>query len=142
MRHLRPSSRSSSTDLCASKTLYADGGQQVKHYESRWLVRFATFCSISIAALLLIGSILLLYYVQTPNARLGLVLAFIVLFAVGVSISTAATRDSIFASTAAYAAVLVVFVSGNLGVTNTGSLSGRVVGTGLVYNVSLTGSFG
>lgn len=77
--------------------------------------------STAIAAILLIGSILTLYFVTNPDARLALVISFIVLFALGLSLSTAATRDSIFAATAAYAAVLVVFVSGNLGNANTSS---------------------
>lgn len=71
-------------------------------------------CSIGIAAILLIGSILALYFVENQDARLSLVIIFIVLFAIGLSISTGCSRDSLFAATAAYAAVLVVFVSGNL----------------------------
>jgi uncharacterized membrane protein len=62
----------------------------------------------------MIGSILALYFVTDQDARLGLVIAFVVLFAIGLSICTGASRDSIFAGTAAYAAVLIVFVSGNL----------------------------
>ena len=73
-----------------------------------------------IATVHLIGSILALYFVTDPDARLALVILFIVLFALGLSISTGATRDSIFAATAAYTAVLVVFVSGNLGNARTG----------------------
>jgi hypothetical protein len=72
-------------------------------------------CSVFIAALLLIGSILALYFVNNPDARLGIVLAFIVLFASGLSIDSSASRDAVFAATAAYAAVLIVYVSGNPG---------------------------
>jgi hypothetical protein len=72
------------------------------------------FCSTAFAAVLLIGSILALYFVTDQDARLGLVITFVVLFAIGLSICTGATRDSVFAGTAAYAAVLIVFVSGNL----------------------------
>lgn len=73
-----------------------------------------TALSITIAAFLLTCPIVILYFVTNPNARLGLVITFIVLFALGLSLSTSANRDSIFGATAAYAAVLVVFVSGNL----------------------------
>jgi hypothetical protein len=62
----------------------------------------------------MIGSILALYFFTDRDARLGLVIAFVVLFAISLSICTGASRDSIFAGTAAYAAVLIVFVSGNL----------------------------
>jgi hypothetical protein len=47
--------------------------------------------------------------------KLGIIGAFIVLFAGSVGLLTTAKRTEIFAATAAYAAVLVVFVSGNLG---------------------------
>lgn len=73
-----------------------------------------TSLSVIIAAILLTCPIVVLYFVTNPNARLGLVIAFILLFALGLSLSTSANRDSIFAATAAYAAVLVVFVSGDL----------------------------
>jgi hypothetical protein len=92
-----------------------------------------------LAAVLLVVSILALYYVRSPGTRLGLVLVFIVLFAVGVKITTAATRDSIFAATAAYAAVLIVFVSGNLGNTNHGSFVGYIAGNGSNSSVVLDG---
>ena len=64
--------------------------------------------------MLLTCPIIVLYFVTNPHARLGLVIAFIVLFALGLSLSTSASRDNIFAATAAYSAVLVVFVSGDL----------------------------
>lgn len=48
-------------------------------------------------------------------ARLGILLVFIIVFAFGVATTTSASRDSIFAATAAYAAVLIVFISGDLG---------------------------
>ena len=57
----------------------------------------------------------MLYFVTDPDARLGLVVTFIILFAFGLSVSTGAMKDAIFAATVAYTAVLVVFVSGDLG---------------------------
>ncbi|SMQ48024.1 unnamed protein product [Zymoseptoria tritici ST99CH_1A5] len=91
-----------------------DGGGIV-HYQEHQLQLLVSLISISIATVLLVGSILLLYFVQEPDSRLGLLIMFIILFAVGIRISTSASRDSIFAATAAYSAVLVVFVSGDLG---------------------------
>jgi hypothetical protein len=57
---------------------------------------------------------IVLYFVTNPNARLILVICFILIFALGPSVSTSANHDAIFAATAAYSAVLVVFVSGDL----------------------------
>lgn len=104
-------------------TQNASTGQfkSARYFEEQRLVWVVSALSTAIAAILLIGSILTLYFVTNPDARLALVISFIVLFALGLSLSTAATRDRIFAATAAYAAVLVVFVSGNLGNANASS---------------------
>lgn len=52
---------------------------------------------------------------HNPDALLGMLGGWTVLCAVCVGWLTNAKRDQIFAATAAYAAVLVVFVSGTLG---------------------------
>ena len=77
--------------------------------------------SIVLAAILLIGAITSLYFVTMPAARLGMISAFTVLFALSVGVMTNSKRAEVFAATAAYAAVLVVFVSGNLGNSNSNS---------------------
>lgn len=71
-----------------------------------------------LAVVLLVGSIVTLYYVRGDSARLGILMGFIIIFAFGVALTTGANRDSIFASTAAYAAVLIVFISGDLNNTD------------------------
>ena len=72
-----------------------------------------TSLSVAIASFLLTCPIIVLYFVTEPNARLALVICFILTFALGLSFSTSANRDAIFAATAAYAAILVVLVSGD-----------------------------
>lgn len=57
------------------------------------------------------GAILLLRLLERETAQLGLIAMFTVLFAASVGVLTNARRVEIFAATAAYAAVLVVFVS-------------------------------
>lgn len=64
---------------------------------------------------MLFGAIISLYVVKNQNALLGILSGWTVLFAACVGLLTNAKRDQIFGVTAAYAAVLVVFVSGNLG---------------------------
>lgn len=59
-----------------------------------------------------------LYLVTNPNIQLGLVADFMSLFAATLDLLTNARLAEIFAVTAAYAAVLVVFISGNLGSLN------------------------
>ncbi|EPE32086.1 hypothetical protein GLAREA_12168 [Glarea lozoyensis ATCC 20868] len=80
----------------------------------RRLSRFVTILSTILASVLLFGAIISLYIVKNQNALLGMVSGWTVLFAACVGLLTNAKRDQVFAGTAAYAAVLVVFVSGNL----------------------------
>lgn len=79
------------------------------------LARSVTILSSLLSAILLFGSITSLYFVHNPYSLLGMLGAWTVLFAVSVGWLTNAKRDQVFAATAAYAAVLVVFVSGTLG---------------------------
>jgi len=64
---------------------------------------------------LLIGSIVNLYVVQNDTVKIILIGVYTAFFATSISLLTNAKQAELFASTAAYAAVLVVFVSGNLG---------------------------
>ena len=76
-------------------------------------------CAVAIASALvaiifLIIPIVVLYFISYPIARLGALSAFIILFPTTLATFTTARRHEIFVATATYAAVLVVFVSGNL----------------------------
>lgn len=68
-----------------------------------------------VAALELIGPILGLYFATNNGTRLGMIAAFTVLFALSLRLLSNASRAEIFGASAAYAAVLVVFVSSDLG---------------------------
>jgi hypothetical protein len=81
----------------------------------RSLSHFVALLSTILAAVLLFGAIISLYVVHNKQALLGMLSGWTVLFAACVGLLTNARRDQIFAATAAYAAVLVVFVSGSLG---------------------------
>jgi len=79
------------------------------------VAKFVAIISSILSAILLFGSITSLYFVHNPYALLGMLGGWTVLFAVCVGWLTNARRDQIFGATAAYCAVLVVFVSGTLG---------------------------
>ncbi|KAF2671648.1 hypothetical protein BT63DRAFT_452152 [Microthyrium microscopicum] len=81
-------------------------------YHVTWTVSVISLLS---ATILLIGAIVSLYAVVDPKARLGMIGAYTILFATSIALLTNAKRVEVFGATAAYAAVLVVFVSGNLG---------------------------
>ncbi|KAF2117249.1 hypothetical protein BDV96DRAFT_490560 [Lophiotrema nucula] len=70
--------------------------------------------NILVAAVLLIAPITSLYFISRHGVKLGMIAGFTTLFAVSVGLLTSAKKQEIFAASAAYAAVLVVFVSGNL----------------------------
>ncbi|KAI1391503.1 uncharacterized protein F4822DRAFT_427350 [Hypoxylon trugodes] len=75
------------------------------------VVWVAATISVIVAALLLLGAIVMLLLLDDRNTQLGIIAMFTALFAVSVGVLTNARRAEIFASTAAYTAVLVVFVS-------------------------------
>ena len=85
------------------------------YISERSISRFVGFISTVLAAVLLFGAIISLYFVKNERALLGMVACWTVLFAFCVGVLTNAKREQIFGSTAAYAAVLVIFVSDNLG---------------------------
>ena len=68
-----------------------------------------------LAAALLFGAIYNLYYVKNTKIRLDLIAGYTTIFALCLRLFTNAKRSEIFGACAAYAAVLVVFVSGGLG---------------------------
>ncbi|KAL2808849.1 hypothetical protein BJX63DRAFT_407710 [Aspergillus granulosus] len=87
----------------------------ISHFQERHVVIVVAVISVITSASLLVGAIVSLYIVQEPKSRLAMIAGFTALFAISVTLMTNARRAEVFAATAAYAAVLVVFVSGNLG---------------------------
>jgi hypothetical protein len=85
------------------------------HFPERHVVLAVALISFFVASLLLIGVIVGLYFEQDPKRRLVMIGVFTGIFALSVGLLTNARRAEIFAATAAYAAVLIVFVSGDLG---------------------------
>ena len=85
----------------------------IAHISERKVARFVAVFSTFLAAVLLIGAIVTLNAVRSQNGRIGWIAAFTVLFSGSVGLLTSAGRTEVFAATAAYAAVLVVFISGN-----------------------------
>ncbi|KAH6622734.1 hypothetical protein F5144DRAFT_496076 [Chaetomium tenue] len=88
---------------------------ETEHIKESHVAWVAAVISTVLAAILLLGAIVTLRLVKEENTQLGLIATFTVLFAVSVGIFTNARRAEIFAATAAYAAVLVVFVSSSPG---------------------------
>ncbi|KAF1947644.1 hypothetical protein EJ02DRAFT_439862 [Clathrospora elynae] len=76
-------------------------GKGIAYASDRAISTFIAWFSTFLAALLLIGAIVVLYMVRSPDWRLGLIAAFTTLFAGSVGLLTNARRAELFAATAA-----------------------------------------
>jgi hypothetical protein len=85
------------------------------YFSERRLQYFVVIINIVLAFAILFGAIYHLYSVTNPRIKLGLIAFYTVSFAFCVGLVTNAQRSEVFGACAAYAAVLVVFVSGNFG---------------------------
>ncbi|KAF2205377.1 hypothetical protein GQ43DRAFT_385983 [Delitschia confertaspora ATCC 74209] len=93
---------------------YPNSKDGTRHFPEKFVFWTVSIISVVLAAVLLVGAIVSLYFVKSHQAQLGLVACYTVLFAASVGLLTTAKRAEVFASTAAYAAVLVVFISGGI----------------------------
>lgn len=69
--------------------------------------------NVLLAAALMVGAMVLLKNCKGDGARLAVVSVFTFAFSAGVGLLTNARRSEVYATTAGYAAVLVVYVSGS-----------------------------
>ncbi|KAK6002253.1 hypothetical protein QM012_001891 [Aureobasidium pullulans] len=83
---------------------------------SKWkqLNKVITWISVFLVVVWLVGAIVGLYFWKSNHGRLGLLSVLTLGFAFSVLWLTTARRHDVFASTAAYAAVLVVFIGSTL----------------------------
>ncbi|GJN74708.1 hypothetical protein PLICBS_008801 [Purpureocillium lilacinum] len=84
---------------------------ETEYVDERHVAWVAAAVSTVVATVLLLGAIFLLRLLENETSQLGVIAMFTVLFAASVGVLTNARRAEIFAATAAYSAVLVVFVS-------------------------------
>ncbi|KAF2689348.1 hypothetical protein K458DRAFT_439699 [Lentithecium fluviatile CBS 122367] len=84
-------------------------------YKNLHVVRTVSALSLTLAATLLICAIVNLYLTSSSEAKLGFIAMYTLLFSTSMEVCTKARRAEVFVASAAYAAVLVVFVSGDLG---------------------------
>ena len=94
---------------------YPDGDSRLVYVSTRRIALVVGFINVLLAAALLFGAIYNLYYVDEEKTKLGLIAGYTTAFALCINLVTNAKRSEIFGACAAYAAVLVVFVSGNIG---------------------------
>lgn len=88
-----------------------DGKSRIYFYEESTLAFIVSGISAIIAYALLIGAVFALNYTKGNPQRLGLIAGLTLLFAITFGFLTNATRTEVYGATAAYVAVLVVFIS-------------------------------
>ncbi|OJJ61040.1 hypothetical protein ASPSYDRAFT_29548 [Aspergillus sydowii CBS 593.65] len=98
----------------AKEEISRDGLHRIGRFNEASISTAVAIVNILVASFLLIGSIVGLYFATNDALKLALIAAFTALFALSIGLMTNARRAEIFAATAAYAAVLVVFVSGDI----------------------------
>ncbi|KAI7920189.1 hypothetical protein M0657_004576 [Pyricularia oryzae] len=89
----------------------ANDAGNIARFREKSLARWANIISTLVAVALLVGSIVGLYFVADLKIKFIMIAVFAAFFALSLGVITNARRPEVFAATAAYAAVLVVFVS-------------------------------
>jgi len=95
-----------------AESINVDDPGSLTTYKMKGLIRFTNYVATIIACLLPIVGIVVLSKLHTRSKILGFIALFTAIFAIVIMLSTDATtkRTEIFTATAAFAAVLVVFV--------------------------------
>ena len=87
----------------------------IYHYRKMHLRAVSHLVGVVLASVIPAASIFTLYYIQSPVNRLICLLGYSALFSVCLALFTSARRVEIFAATAAFASVQVVFVGQTIG---------------------------
>ncbi|CZR68131.1 uncharacterized protein PAC_18030 [Phialocephala subalpina] len=88
----------------------SDTENEFYFYDEKTVLRLADIIGTIISALLPVVSVVVLYCVKNMRVRLGLVAVFTVLFSLVLSLIAPAKRVEVFAATAAFTSVQVVFL--------------------------------
>jgi len=97
------------------KPIDPESQSDITQYSDKRLLSIISVISIVLACVIPISSIIILYFVSSMPARLAILAIFTACFALCLSLVTQARKVEIFAATSAFAAVIVVFLSGNGG---------------------------
>ncbi|KAK8167590.1 hypothetical protein BC567DRAFT_164935 [Phyllosticta citribraziliensis] len=82
----------------------------LEFWDEKVIDRMTSMVSTALASILPIISIIILYYVESMEAKFGIMAVFNILISVCLGLLTHAKRSEIFAVTAAFSAIQVVFV--------------------------------
>ncbi|KAK6510574.1 hypothetical protein TWF506_009678 [Arthrobotrys conoides] len=92
--------------------MHIPNSDNVLYYSETAIDLFVTIICTLLAIVVLVGSMTTLYFVESQGLRLGLVWVFTFLFAISIFLMANLSKGEIFLATAAYCAILVVYISG------------------------------
>jgi len=111
----KSSSVSSSAPPNSTDTLEKSVTGNLTAYSGAWIVRITSIMTTIVACLLPVVAITVLAWVRSMGLILGLIALFTAIFAFGlVLLSSSSSRVEIFTATAAFSAVMVVFVQNQI----------------------------
>ncbi|KAK6353970.1 hypothetical protein TWF730_008390 [Orbilia blumenaviensis] len=93
------------------KPPHIPNSDNVLYYSETAIDLFVTIICTLLAIVVLVGSMTTLYFVESKGLRLGLVWVFTFLFAISIFLMANLSKGEIFLATAAYCAILVVYIS-------------------------------
>jgi Zn-dependent protease len=82
-------------------------------YSDRTITKLSSLVATVLSSVLPIGGVIVLYFVENTLARIGIIAGMTGLFSLCLALLTSARKSEIFAATAAFSAVLVVFLGSN-----------------------------
>jgi hypothetical protein len=83
------------------------------NYPDRTITKLSSLVATVVSSVLPIAGVIVLYFVENTLARIGIIAGMTALFSLCLALLTAARKSEIFAATAAFSAVLVVFLGSN-----------------------------
>jgi hypothetical protein len=89
-------------------TVSWDTASEISWYSSSSVQYVIDILATTISCALPVGATIVLYFVQSMGARLGILTAFTSIFAFSLALLTSAKRVEIFAATTAYVSVLIL----------------------------------
>ncbi|KAK6543639.1 hypothetical protein TWF694_000381 [Orbilia ellipsospora] len=93
----------------------SEGDPSIKYYDRKWEDALTRIAYATLVSVILIAGVIVLFYIDSPTGRLACLCVSTFLCGVVMALFTTAKKGEIMGATAAYCAVMVVFVGSTLG---------------------------
>jgi len=91
----------------------SDHSAGLYNYSDGAIAKISALVATVLSSVLPIAGVIVLYFVENTLARIGIIAGMTALFSLCLAVLTSAKKSEIFAATAAFSAVLVVFLGSN-----------------------------